>query len=249
MHITFLGTRGYIDARTSKHYYHTATLITYRNKKIMVDCGEDWVKKVWQIKPDAIVLTHAHPDHAYGLKNGSPCPVYATTTTWQLIKDFLIPEDFRKKIFFTKPNIIYGVNFKPIKVLHSLKAPAVSFRISIDKKTFFYSGDIAYLPDQKRNLKNVSLYIGDGSTVQKTLISKKYGQIHGHASVKTQLGWCKKAGIKNAIFTHCGTELVTKFQDNKKYIQKLVLVKKLSANIACDGLSVKIDAEGSLLWK
>jgi len=238
MHITFLGTRGYIDARTSKHYYHTATLITYRNKKIMVDCGEDWVKKVWQIKPDAIVLTHAHPDHAYGLKNGSPCPVYATTTTWQLIKDFLIPEDFRKKIFFTKPNIIYGVNFKPIKVLHSLKAPAVSFRISIDKKTFFYSGDIAYLPDQKRNLKNVSLYIGDGSTVQKSLIRKKDGQIYGHASVKTQLGWCKKADIKNAIFTHCGSELVINSCKYAKIVCALAKIRGVYVRVAYDGLMV-----------
>lgn len=238
MCITFLGTRGYIDARTRKHYRHTSTLITYRNKKIMIDCGLDWIKKVWHIKPDAIVLTHAHPDHAYGLKNGSPCPVYATSITWKLIKNFLIPEDLRKKLFFTKKNIICGVSFQPIKVLHSLKAPAVSFRISIDKKTFFYSGDIAYLPDQKRNLKNVNLYIGDGSAVQKSLIRKKNSQIYGHASVKTQINWCTHAGIKSAIFTHCGTELVTKARINEKYIQKLGTEKNLSVSVAHDGLVI-----------
>ena len=150
MCIMFLGTRGYIDVRTKKHYRHTATLITYRNKKIMIDCGEDWVKKVWQIKPDAIVLTHAHPDHAWGLKNGSPCPVYATVTTWKLINNFLIPENLRKKLFITKPNIICGINFKPIKIMHSLKAPAVSFLITVNKKNIFYSGDIAYIPNSKK---------------------------------------------------------------------------------------------------
>lgn len=238
MRITFLGTRGYIDVRTKKHYRHTSMLITYRNKKIMIECGLDWIKKVWHIKPDAIVLTHAHPDHAYGLKNGSPCPVYSTETTWKLIKDFLIPEDLRNKLFFTKLNTICGVNFKPIKVIHSLKAPAVSFRIIVGKKTIFYSGDIAYIPNSKKVLKSVDLYIGDGSTVQKSLIRKKNSQIYGHASVKTQINWCAHARIKRAIFTHCGTELVTKARINEKYIQKLGIEKNLSVSVAHDGLVI-----------
>ena len=72
MKITFLGTRGYIDASTRRHKRHASTMITYRGKRIMIDCGIDWTKKVWQLHPDAIVITHAHPDHAWGLKNGSP---------------------------------------------------------------------------------------------------------------------------------------------------------------------------------
>lgn len=44
MQITFLGTRGYIDSRTRKHYRHTSTLIEYRGKRVMIDCGLDWTK-------------------------------------------------------------------------------------------------------------------------------------------------------------------------------------------------------------
>ena len=54
----------------------------------MVDCGEDWLGRVEAIRPDAIIITHGHPDHAFGLRSGAPCPVYATSETWQNIADF-----------------------------------------------------------------------------------------------------------------------------------------------------------------
>jgi len=34
---------------------------------------------------NAILMTHAHPDHASGLKTGASCPVYATAETWSRI--------------------------------------------------------------------------------------------------------------------------------------------------------------------
>jgi Cft2 family RNA processing exonuclease len=34
----------------------------------MIDCGADWLKGVVNLRPNAIFLTHAHSDHASGLK-------------------------------------------------------------------------------------------------------------------------------------------------------------------------------------
>ena len=32
----------------------------------MIDCGADWLKRLPCVAPTAIVITHAHPDHAFG---------------------------------------------------------------------------------------------------------------------------------------------------------------------------------------
>ena len=59
MKLTFLGTRGEIEAQTRQHRMHTALLVSYRGKKVMIDCGLDWLGKFECLHPDAIVLTHA----------------------------------------------------------------------------------------------------------------------------------------------------------------------------------------------
>ena len=64
MTLTFLGTRGEIDARTRKHRMQTSLLVRHRRTRIMIDCGEDWSGRLGTVKPNAIVVTHAHPDHA-----------------------------------------------------------------------------------------------------------------------------------------------------------------------------------------
>jgi hypothetical protein len=37
--LTFLGTRGEIEARTRRHRMHTSLLVSYRNAHVMIDCG------------------------------------------------------------------------------------------------------------------------------------------------------------------------------------------------------------------
>jgi ribonuclease BN (tRNA processing enzyme) len=75
MTLTFLGTRGNIDVRSRRHRRLTSTLISHRGADVMVDCGADWLRQLDRMGPDAIVLTHAHPDHVDGLRKGARCPV------------------------------------------------------------------------------------------------------------------------------------------------------------------------------
>ena len=71
MKLTFVGTRGEIEARTRHHRMHTSLVVSYRGADVMIDCGLDWLGKLKRVDPNAIVLTHAHPDHAWGLKRGA----------------------------------------------------------------------------------------------------------------------------------------------------------------------------------
>src|SRR5438067_2064128 len=49
MKLTFLGTRGEIEARTRRHHMHSSRLVSYRGKKVMIDCGLDWLGKFEQL--------------------------------------------------------------------------------------------------------------------------------------------------------------------------------------------------------
>jgi len=51
MILKFLGTKGYIDISSKKHKMHTSLLILHKNKKILIDCGEGWERKLKKINP------------------------------------------------------------------------------------------------------------------------------------------------------------------------------------------------------
>jgi len=73
MKLTFLGTKGDIEESEWNHEKNAALLIEYKGKKILVDFGKEFTRGDWQrIRPDYLVLTHAHEDHAGGLAKLKP---------------------------------------------------------------------------------------------------------------------------------------------------------------------------------
>ena len=128
MKVTFLGTRGYIKPKSIWHRMHTSMMVAYRGKRVMIDCGESWIGRIADFKPRAIVITHPHPDHACGLKLGSPCPVYATAEAWKKMKKFPIQKQFRRVLQPRRPERIEGITFEAFPVVHSVRAPAVGYK-------------------------------------------------------------------------------------------------------------------------
>ena len=153
----------------------------------MIDCGLDWHDRLAHLRPAAIVLTHAHADHAAGLRDGAPCPVYAPAETWLGV---------------------LGIEFEAFPVEHSLRAPAVGYRISAGRAAIFYAPDLVSIVDEQDALSGLDLYVGDGAAVTRSIVRRRQGRAIGHASIKVQLEWCAAAGARRGLFTHCGSEIV-----------------------------------------
>jgi len=237
MKLTFLGTRGEIEARTRQHRMHSSVLVSYRGTKVMIDCGLDWLGKFERFHPDAIALTHAHPDHAWGLKNGAPCPVHAPQKTWRTLKHCDIED--RHLIKERTPTKICGITFEAFPVEHSILAPAVAYRVSAGGTKIFYAPDLVFIRHRAVALRDVQVYIGDGATLTRSFIRRRGKTLIGHSPVRTQLTWCAKEGVPRAVITHCGSEIVK--ADERKIgaqLRQMAAERGIEACIAHDGMEL-----------
>jgi phosphoribosyl 1,2-cyclic phosphodiesterase len=237
MKLTFLGTRGEIEARTRRHRMHTSLLVCYRGARVMIDCGLDWLGKFERLHPSAIVLTHAHPDHAWALKRGAPFPVYAPQKTWQELQHY--PIEDRHVIEERTPTKVCSITFEAFPVEHSILSPAVGYRVSAGRPRIFYAPDLIFIHERSAALRDVKIYIGDGATLTRSFIRRRGKALIGHSPVRTQLTWCEKEGVPRAIITHCGSEIVT---GNEREISA-----KLRASGAEHAVDVRIAYDGMKL--
>jgi ribonuclease BN (tRNA processing enzyme) len=237
MKLTFLGTRGYIDPRTECHGRHSSLAVSYRGREVMIDCGEDWLDDLFELNPGAILITHAHPDHAFGLRNGSPCPVWATEEAWEKMEDFPIKE--RRVVAPRRPFELRGITFEAFPVQHSIRAPAVGYRVSAGRVHVFYAPDLVYIEDREEALRGARLYIGDGATVDRSMVRKEGDQLFGHTPVRTQLTWCKKLGVPKMIVTHCGSQIVTgEGEGIREKIAAYAREREVEVEVAFDGMEL-----------
>jgi phosphoribosyl 1,2-cyclic phosphodiesterase len=213
----------------------------------MIDCGTDWLGCLDAVLPTAIVLTHAHPDHAAGLAQGVPCPVYATKQTWALIDRF--PIEDRHTLPLNESLLIAGVHFKAVPVEHSVRAPAVGLRVSTKRRSLFYVPDVATIRNAAGVLAGIDVYIGDGATLRRSMVRKRGRARIGHASIVDQLEWCRRAGVSRAIFTHCGSPIVR--ADPRRMnvaLQQLARDHGVEARFACDGDRLFLADERQPRW-
>jgi len=219
--LIFLGTKGEIEEYSKKHRYHSSTLLCYKKFKLLIDYGTLQKNKLEKIKPDAVIITHAHPDHYVWTKENykTKIPVYLTKKTFDYGK--FKPENYK----LIKPNKKFKLGPFTIvahKVLHSIRCPGVAFEIFINRKKIIYTGDVVDVENKNKFLKDADYYIGDGSCIRANLVRRRDDKIFGHARIITQINWCEKAGIKNIIFTHLGKETIRKEKEFKKKYPEVI---------------------------
>ena len=231
MELTFLGTKGEIEEETPRHRFHSTLVVSASGTRLLIDYGMLQRYSIAEIKPSAILITHAHPDHYRWLKldEKTDVPVYLTRETLDYGK--FRPQESR----LVKPGDKFEVGpfiCSPYRVIHSIRCPAVGWKINTGNKTLVYNSDLVDIVEKEKVLTGVDYYIGDGSAAKANLVRRRGDQLFGHTRMITQIHWCQKYGIAHIFFTHLGKETLREEASFKENHPGVVL--------AYDGMRIEI---------
>jgi len=229
--LVFLGTRGEIEESNEKHRYHSSLLLVANGDKLLIDYGILHRYNLEELAPDRLLITHAHPDHYIWLEQDiqTGVPVYLTEETLAYGKfkpansHVIEPGKYFEEGDF---------QFLAYRVLHSIRCPAVGYKIKTQNKTLVYNPDLVDIIDKAEVLADVDYYIGDGSSIKSNLVRRRGDILFGHTRMTTQVNWCRKYGIDHIIFTHLGKETIAAEDEFRREHPEAIL--------AYDGMEVVI---------
>lgn len=183
-------------------------LIQYKDKNILIDTSPDLRQQLLDAHVthiDAVIYTHAHADHIYGLhelryyKKKNPIPVYGDSQTLNILKrtfdyafkanDPLYEPFVTANIFEATPFAVQGIEVIPFPQDH-VTATSWGFRIG----NFAYSTDFKTIPESSLEmLQGLDLWIVD-------CLRFEEHPTHSHFDATREL--IRKIQPKQAILTH-----------------------------------------------
>jgi ribonuclease BN (tRNA processing enzyme) len=240
--LQFFGTKGYVDESSREHSGHSAFVLEANGFRLLCDFGENRKGMLERIRPDAIFVSHAHPDHAWGLWEGTQLPVYASAATHDLLKE--LPLLDRVVLVPGEPVAIGPFRLTALPVIHSIRCPGIAARISLDGFTLVYAGDIVAFEEPDTALEGADFYIGDGSSLTDSLVRRhESGTLVGHTTVRAQLGWLSRHGVIRAAFSHFGKGPIEMGEDGLRTALDALAAAKppgCAVTAAYDGLEMEI---------
>ncbi len=242
MEIEFPGTKGEIKESSARHKYHSSLILNYKNTRVLIDLGVKRNPRLVEKIDDFnfLLITHAHPDHySWTVEDmkSIKIPVYMTGVTLDYGK--YKPASHR----IIKSGVEYRLKdfeITAFEVLHSLRCPAVAYRIKGDR-TIIYAPDILdFKEDKSVVLDGIDLLIADGSSLNINMVRRRDNKIFGHTRIKTIIGWCKKYGLEKLIITHCGKQVVTMDEGELKEKIDEYAEGKVDVKIAYDDYKINL---------
>jgi ribonuclease BN (tRNA processing enzyme) len=243
MRLRFYGTKGYVEERSRAHSGHSAFTVEAEGFRLLCDFGLNRKGLLKSIRPDAIFVSHAHPDHAWGLEEGTDLPVHASVITHEITRDLPIRD--RVTLEPARTVAVGPFRLTAFPVVHSVRCPCVAARIESRDLVLVYSGDIIAFERPEAALSGADLYVGDGSTLKGSLVRRHAtGALMGHTTVRAQLTWLGKYGVARAVFSHFGKGPIEMGEPAlKEALEELAAEKAPGCRVtaARDGLSLTIE--------
>lgn len=218
----------------------SALFVEVNGTKLVIDAGPDFRQQMLNIglrKLDAILLTHEHTDHIFGLDDirafnwvqKHPTDIYAEKRVQNAIKrvfDYVFEKNkypgipqMNLHLVENKPFGVDGTEIIPVRGFHH-KLPVFGFRI----------GKMAYLtdvnrvePEEREKLKGLDVLVVNALRFEKHI---------SHFNIEEALELIDELKPKNAYLTHI-SHLMGKHEDVQKQLPEHVF-------LAYDGLQLTI---------
>ncbi len=181
---------------------------------ILFDAGPDikYQLKKYNIKPDAVFISHAHADARAGEEymKQSGRPIYS---------------EKNKNIKIGRTYKIGPLDISPFRVRHVKNIKTVGYRMTDGRRTVSIATDLSSTAGLEKIFKKSDIVLVDGS-----ILSRNFG---GHLPIESQLNIYKKWKLKKIIFTHIGHQTLP-------HDELIAHVKKIypKTSVAYDGLKI-----------
>ncbi|QQS48198.1 MAG: MBL fold metallo-hydrolase [Acidobacteriota bacterium] len=221
----------------------TGLMVENGDERLIVDVSADFRHQMLREKVnriDAILITHCHADHVFGLDDirpfnfqYGPMPVYASESTWRQLRRVFYYIFERRHVGGGLPQIIEqtvegefeicGLRVTPFPVIHG-KGEVTGFRFSDGRQEAAFITDCNLIPEESlEKLHGLDLLIID---------ALRYKPHPTHLHVEKSLEYIDRLKPARAYLTHIGHDI--NYADASRHLPDGV-------ELAWDGLKIDLD--------